>query len=138
MSASIDDLAGFIRERKQDMLDAAGAATYQTALSIAGVAQEEAPVDTGFLQNSIYVGPPQIRGESITCTVGSGARYAAAVHELNKPFFLISVDRHRPRMREIVDIFFKQALENGRVIRPQGEFPTTLEEGLANAGGDGD
>lgn len=134
--ANLSDLAKMIEQRKQAMVDAAGAAVYQAGVQIAGDAMEEAPVDTGFMRNSVYVRPPQINGMSVSTSIGFGAEYWVAVHERTKPFLTIAIDKNKPRMQEIFEVFFRRAMEDGKGIRPQqSSMPGDPDGGRAAGGG---
>ena len=127
MSNKLSDLPRILERRKQALIDNVGAATYRVGLQIAGDAQEKhVPIDTGFLAGSLYVMPPKIVGQRVTTGVGSGARYAAAVHELQTPYLRLAVEENEGRMAEIFEIFLEAAIEKGQVIRPQASgFPTS-------------
>jgi hypothetical protein len=59
--------------------DAVMAAIYEIAQLTAANAVKRAPKDLGFLRSSVYVAPPT--SVDLTCEIGFGVSYAAAVHE---------------------------------------------------------
>lgn len=129
----LKDLEKEIMKMENGLLDHAGASIYKLGLHIVGDSAEHyVPVDTGFLRWSFYVSNPKTRGRGVYVNVGAGARYAAAVHELNTPYMTNALKRNAPKAKEIFKTFMDESVEKGHVIRPQkSEIPTTAAGGRA-------
>lgn len=73
-----------LRRRREEILQAAGAACYEEASETISDAQVITPVDRGNLRASAFVLPPEYRGATVTVRFGFGgpaAPYAVHVHE---------------------------------------------------------
>ena len=132
--SGLDDLEERLKDAEDNLANNVGAGVYKIGLQIEGDAREKyIPVDTGFLQNSLYVSPPKQRGGSITVTVGAGALYAAAVHELNTPFLKMALEAIQDQIADIMKAVVQSAIDKDQVIDPDIEKPKTASEGRANA-----
>lgn len=127
----LGDLEKTLEQMEKDLQDNAGAAIYKLGLQIEGDAREHhVPVDTGFLRGSLYVSHPKKRSKGVYVLFGSGARYAAAVHELHTPFLLNAIKANQSEAGKIFKEFMDKAIAEGQVIKPEDtETPSTPGQG---------
>ena len=84
----LDELNGLLRRAIAQAPDRAGAALFREAETIMGISKTYVPVDKGILRASGHVALPEVRGSSVSVTLGYGgaaASYAIPVHEIPPP-----------------------------------------------------